>query len=319
MIKIQKQRNLDTIIEDSFKFFKENAKDLIKLIWQQNSLIIIGLLVSYFLYYYYYFGSINQMINVESGKAEMDIELMSVKFLLVLSAMLLFSLVFFPRFITAIAAYMQLYDRHNGKVDPEEVKKIVNQKFWGIIALTIILAILLFVLVFFIVLLAAGLSKLGSAGIFLIFALALPLILYLVVYLSMVYYVYIFEDQGSVETFKKTYKYIKHRFWFSFGVIFIMGLIVSLIGAVLNAPISIYIMLKTMGIIQKSGTVEAIANQSDMVVAFLGLVSFAAQLILRILTIISMVFLYFSLREYHTGESLYEAIDQIGEHEDNHR
>ncbi len=318
MIKIKKQRNLDTIIEDSFKFFKENVKELIKIIWTQNSLIILGLLISYFLYYYYYFGSFNQMINFESGTAKMDFELMSVKFLLVFSAMLLFSFIFFPRFIAAVAAYMQLYDQNNGQVDPDAVKKFVNQKFWGLIALSLLLAISLFILVFFIVLVAVGLVKLGSAGIFLIFAMVLPLILYLIVYLSLVYYVYIFENKGFIDTFKVTYHYLKHRFWFSFGVIFIMGLIVSLIGAVLNAPISIYIMIKTMGIIQKSGTMTAVSAQSDMVVAFLGLLSFAAQLILRILTVISMVFLYYSLREYHTGESLYEEIDQIGRHEDNH-
>ncbi len=315
-MQIKKLRTLDAIIEDSFKFFKTHAKEILKIIWEQNSLIIIGLLVSYFLYYYFYFGALNQFLNIESGKDAFASNLFSVKFAVVMIAMFIFSILFFPRFFAAVTGYMYLYDQHKGAVKPTEVKKIVNQKFWRLIGLTIIIILLLSLLLLVAILIMTFLSKLGAAGIFLALALGLPLILYLIVYISLVYYVYFFENVGILVALLRSYLYLKQRFWFSFGVIFIMGIIVTLIGAVFNAPVSIYAMIKTMGIVKSSGLNEFTNPQGDAVVAFLGILSYIGQLILRILTIISMVFLYYSLREYHTDENIYETIEQIGQNDE---
>jgi hypothetical protein len=90
-----------------------------------------------------------------------------------------------------------------------------------------------------------------------------------------------------------------------------MGLIISLIGLVLNAPVSIYVMVKMLWM-AKNETVDQYINGGDILVTILSVISYIGQLILRVLYIIAISWLYFSLKEYHTGEGLSSKIDQIG-------
>jgi len=312
IFEIKKQRNIDGILEASFKFFRIHAKKMIKIIWEQNSLLIIGLLASYFLYNYYYFGMMSQVMNLKNISNPIQINLLTPKLALVASALFLFSLFFTPRFFAAILGYFRAYNQETGEADEVKIKALVNSKFWGLIALTIILFFLFVFGAILVGLLVAGLAQLGTFGIILIVVIAISILIYALMYFSLVYYVYFFEDLDFFEAMIQTKNYLKGRFWFSLGLMFLMSVIIGLIAMVLNAPVSIYVMLKTL-FMAKQSAIHQYAESGDILVSILAVISYAGQLILRILSIISIVFLYFSLKEYHTGDSLLEKIDQIGE------
>ena len=314
---IKKQRGLDAIIEDSFKFFRSHAKKMIKIIWEQNRFIILGLAVSYFIYIYNYFGMFNKMLTISGQDSSANSNLFdSPLFAFVFLALFILGLIFLPRFFSAIAGYMKVYDEQEGKVDEQKVKVLVKENFWGLIGLTLLIGIVVVIISSLIVFFMVSVMKTVNPVLILIFLpVGLLFVSYIIIYLTLSYYVYFFENIGVFEVLTKTGKYLKKKFWFSFGVIFVMSLIIGLIGMVLNAPVSIYFLVKTL-LMAKNEDVARFAGEGDIIVSIISVLSYAGQTILRILMVIATTFLYFSLREFHTGESLYDKIDKIGVKED---
>ncbi len=311
---IKKQRSLDAIIEDSFKFFKSHIKEIIKIIWEQNKIIITGLVILYFLYFYFYFGMFNRLLNFKrSSPVELDSELFqSVYFGLIAIGLFILALIFIPRLFATVTGYLRYYNEENGEVDISNVKQLVKRKFWGLVGMTFLLIFLLVMVValLFLLLFAVGQANEGFA-VLLFLIIFVPLLFYASIYFTLVYYVYVFEDIDMFEAMRKTKNYLKNRFWFSFGVMFVMSLIIGLIGMVIDAPVSVYFFIKTILMVENQD-IAKFAGQGDIVVSLFSVISYAGQLILRILMIIAISFLYFSIREYHTGESLYDKIDKIG-------
>ncbi len=317
IFQLRKQRGLDAIIEDSFKFFKAHAKPILKIIWEQNRIILTGLVLSYFLYVYFYFGMLNQLFSFRNGVPSQNVEMFSSPyFSLVMLSLFIFSLIFTPRFFGAIVGYFRAYNEETGEVDIEQVKELVRNKFWGLIGLTLVIGIIAVLIMIGTSLILAGVTSiLGDWGVFLFLVMFFSFMIYGILYFSLTYYVYFFEDIGIAEAIFKTKTYLKGRFWFSFGVLFIMGLIIALISSAVNAPVTIYIFIKMFWMV-KNPEVTQYSGQGDFIVAIFSIISYLGQMILRILMIIAMTFLYFSLKEYHTGEGLIQKINQIGRKED---
>jgi len=310
IFEFKKQRTIDQIIEGAFQFFRTHIKNILKILWQYNSILIVGLMASYFFYNYYYFGMFNNMLAVGENGSNFSSDAYSAKFVMVAFSLFVFSFFFFPRFFATVLGYIRVYIENEGEVIPEKVNIYIKEKFWGLIGLTILIVFAVFI----IVLLLALLTFLGRVGVFFIIFLSIPALFYISVFLSLIYYVYFFEDLGVIESFSRTKQYIKQRFWFSFWVIFVLGFIVAIIGMVFNAPIIIYGMIKGIMLAEKSGISEY-AQQGDLFVSLISVLSYIGQMILKILNIIGIALLYFSLREYHTQENLIDKIDQIGQTE----
>jgi len=314
---IKKRRNLDEILEDSFKFFKENVKSILKVIWEQNKIIIAGLVISYFFYNYHYFGMFNSLISFKNKNIEtLSPEIYTPQFILTGFVLVIFILIFTPRFMTAVAGFLRYYDTETGKVDIKAVKELVNRKFWGLVGLTFLISFMIVGIVILFSILMVVLSSLKAAGIFLLLAIFIPLILYAVVYLTMVYYVYILEDVSVFEAMSRARYYLRERFWFSLGVIVVMGIILWLINMVLNAPVMIFVMMKTIFMMQENNPAVSGGQGSDILMGILAVLSYIGQLIFRIIYILAMGFLFYSLKEYHTHSGLLEKIDEIGKEDE---
>ncbi len=307
IFEFKKQRSIDEIIEGSFQFFRTHIKKILQILWQYNAILIIGLMSSYFLYNYFYFGSFNSLFT-KSGQEDLVLQNYGAKFLVVAFALFVFSFFFFPRFFATVLGYIRVYMENDGHVLPEKVQVYVKGKFWGLIGITFLLVgmIAMAGLFFFILL---GISK--SIGSILMLLFIFPAFFYLTVYATLLFYVYFFEDTNITETFVKTKNYIKHRFWFSFWTIFILGLIVGILGAIFNAPIMIYAFIKGIMMTKETGMTQY-AQQGDLFISAISVLSYIGQLVLKVLNIIGIALLYFSVREYHTHESVLEQIDQIG-------
>jgi len=315
-IDIKKQRNFDAIIEDSFKFFRLHIKEMLKIVWEQNRILLTLLFITYALNTYYSFGIFDDLGKILQGKINSMNTQNSIMSNIISLALVILSLIFFPRFFAAIAGYMKVYDKNKGKVDPEEVKQIVKDKFWGILGLSFTLVVIFILLILFAGLIFTGLAKLGAAGVFLIIALIIPLILYAIVYLSLVFYVYFFDNVDMGEAITRTASYIKERFWFSLGIILVMSLIILFISGAINAPLYIYGFIKGITLYGDKSSVST-GQTGDIFIALYSIVSYLAQLVLRVLSMISMVFLFFTLKEYHTHESMFDKIEQIGDDDAN--
>ncbi len=318
VFQIKKQRNLSAVIEDSFRFFKINAKNILKIVWEQNRIILTGLIITYFLYVFFYFGQLNNAYTFIRGNTITTKTEASSSFILVAVTLFILALIFAPRFFAAIVGYLRVYDEQTGKVDTEKVKELVQKKFWGLIGLTLVIIILTLLIFLFSSLIFGGVMALlggGTTGAFILILLYFFMIIVGVLYFSLSYYVYFFEDIGFAEAIFKTKTYLKDKFWYSLGIFLLIVFLIWLIGLVVNAPVTLYVLLKSLWMV-KNPDITKYSGQGDLIVASISIVSFIGQMILRVLMIISMGLLYFSLREHKTGEGILGKINQIGSKED---
>jgi len=317
IFQIKKQRSFSAVIEDSFRFFRINAKNIIKIVWEQNRIVLTALVITYFLYVYFYFGQLNDAFTFIKGNTITSKTEASPNFILVAVILFILTLIFAPRFFAAVAGYFSAYDEQTGQVDVAKIQELVRKKFWGLIGLTLVIFILALLIFLFTSLILGGVmvGLGGTIGAILFVFIYIFMIIVGVLYFGLSYYVYFYEDIGFAEAIFKTRAYLKDKFWYSFGIFILMVLIIWLISLVINAPVTLYALLKSLWM-AKDSEIAKYAGQGDLIVAIISIISFIGQMILRILMIISMALLYFSLREHKTGESLLGKINQIGSKED---
>ena len=308
----KKERTFDGIIEGSFHFFSKHIKQMLRMFWRNNTVLIVGFIISYFLYYFFYFGMFDDIASMRDNLDIVRLKTMGVKFVLILLLMVFFSIWFYVKFLGFVMGYMRVYMENEGEVDEEKVEAYAKRKFWGIIGLTLLL---MFVFGLFFGLLMGVLAMIGGmiSGLLTIFIL-IPLVFYISVLVSLVYQAYFYDDLDVADAISTTMRYMKNKFWFSFFVILIMGILVGLIGLLFNLPTIVYTYLKEL-LLVKNNDISNYSGAGDVVVSAFSVFAIVAQYILKILVIISSTLLYFHLKEYHTHEGTLERIDSIGKEE----
>lgn len=305
----KKERTFDAIIENSFYFFSKHIKQIVRMFWRNNMILIVGVSISYFLYYFFYFGMFNDIAAVRDNIGTIRMETYTTKFGLVALALVFFSIWFYPKFMGFIMGYMRVYMENDGKVDEAKVEAYAKRKFWGIIGLTLLLGIIFAIVFGLIIFLLVAIGNVGA--VLLGFIIILPLIFYVSVLLSLVYQAYFFDDLEVAEAISETIRFMKNKFWFSFLVLFVMGLLVGLIGAIFNLPVMAYTYIKGL-LMATNNDIATYSGTGDVIVAGFSVIAVIAQYILKILVLISSSLLYFHLKEYHTHEGTLQRIDDIG-------
>jgi hypothetical protein len=93
----------------------------------------------------------------------------------------------------------------------------------------------------------------------------------------------------------------------------VVGILISLIGGLFQLPIVIISAMETVVSIREgSGTPGTENLMNNWLYMTLYVFAALAQYILGLVTIISIVFIYFNLNEYHNKTGTLEDIDRIG-------
>jgi hypothetical protein len=305
----KKERNFDAIIEGSFHFFSNNAKKLLKIIWQQNKIIFTALAIIYILYIFYYLNFFDNLVMLQKG-TDIDNKLENVKIFSIISVvMVLFHIIFIPRFLLSIMGYIKVYMNNKGEVSAQEVGEEIKQNFWRIIGLFIIMFLLLIALFYIFSILSTITSELGLT------LLTVIILLFFIYYFLLLFTIAIpafyFEKLGIIDVFTRSIAYLKGNFWKVSGVIIIMLLITWLLNMVINVPLISYFLLKAFWLYDDSNNISNYMG-IDIFTSLISVLSFIGEWIVRVIYFITTVILYFSLRESYTQEGIMEKIEQIG-------
>ncbi len=320
IFEFQKERSLDTIIEASFKLLRKHFKPMFSILWKYNAPIIIAFFASYFLYFYLFFGQFNNLmrnITVPNYNLFSDPKLVVVILILIVTAV-----IFYPRFYATIMGYIRVYKENNGIVEPEKVNFYIKEKFWGLIGVGLLLSLIVFGIVILGALVFAGFSALGSIGVaFSVFLgiAAFFFVIYASTTVTFAFPLYFFDDVSATDSIKLSFKYIKHKWWFSFWTLFVVGFIIGILGSIVNFPVSIYSALKELSVIKSEEMTTMVLNSGDVIVSILSVLSLIVQYILKTIYLIALSLLFFSLKEYHTQEGILGKIDQIGNNSKNEK
>ncbi len=288
----QKYRNFDQIIEGGFIFLRQNFKPLMQMIWKVNAVYIVAFIVGMIGFYYYFFGLYSDFISSGIKGTKVDINDDNFTTLIFLGLFIIVaSIVFFVRFYGTIYGYIKSYINGNGKVDEIFIRNFISKKSMGYVGLVIVSAFLL--VIAFLLLIIPG--------------------IWLSIPLSIAVSAYFLDYDNVADSITKSIDYVKTKWWFSFGVIFVVGIIISLLQMVFNAPSSIYTIIKAisgMDLENPAAFQSPITN--DPIMILFQVISIIGRVFLSILQIITMAILYYSLKEYHTSEGSLSKIDRIG-------
>ena len=288
-IQFKKQRELGEMLSDVFAFLRNEYKPFFTLIIQ----ITLPYLLLFFVglgFMLYTFGDLTALAS--GGSSPFEGEEMSVLmlfvaiFILAIAGILVYALAY-----SATLHYIKSYTENDGVVNTDSVKNEVKETFWRFIGLSILKGLAVFI----------GLMLCVIPGI------------YLMVPMSVVFCIMIFEKKSIMDAFSDSFNFVKDEWWMTFLVLFVVGLILGIIGGVLNLPATVYTYIK-MGIF--SGEFDPGSNPFDFykdpIYILLNLISYAFKFFLNFVTIIVTIFIYFNINEKKNFTGTFEKIDSLG-------
>ncbi|CAM1333252.1 hypothetical protein [Tenacibaculum aestuariivivum] len=278
-IEFKKERDLGAIITDAFKFMRLEGKDFFLTILKVATIpilitIVLGIFVGY------------SFINLSKESTSDMLGIGGAGFIMAISYIV--TIVFIN---LAGMYYIKSYIDNNGVINATEIKENSKQKFWsfagfGIIAMLIlVLSLLLCVLPMFY---TATVLSLGAS-------------------------ILVFENESATTTITKCFSFIRGHFLETFGVIFVVALLVSILGYVFQIPATIYQFIKIgIGIDNQDPT--AVFNLfKDPIYLILYFISIVGQLMFYAITLITNVFIYFDINEQKNLTGTIEKIEGLGQ------
>jgi len=279
-IELRKSRDFGQIIGDSFTFLRENLKPLFK-----SLLIICGLfiLIGTVTSVAQYMSTIGLYNGVLSVNPNDTYQVSSITYSYVGAVMFnLLVMLLLQAFIhLATLSYLSVYlQKNNQQPTFEEVWGYFRFYFFRVLGSSILMFLLIVV----------GFCLCAIPGIYLsiVFYLVIPII--------------VMENTSFSYAFNKSFRLIKENWWFVFGVIFVISLIVGVANSVADIPLAI-IPLTAKFLSQKSYTLPLVIFFS--LLKNLLMLSYA-------LPTISIAMCYFKLSEEKEGIGLIGRIENFG-------
>lgn len=289
-VEFKKTRDLGAIITDTFKFIRENWKGYFTAVLKiSGPFILVGAFIMVF-FMTTFSETMADLQNVsQGGDPSAVFGIMGSMFgwigLLALVGMIVYVLVS----ITSLY-YIKSYINNNGTANFSEVKTNTYKNIWKFLGL----GILMMIMIFF------GAIFCYIPGI------------YLAIVFSLATSIMVFEDKSIGDTISHCFTLIKTQWWNTFGVLIVVGILVSILGMVFTIPAMIYQMFEMGTLVGGDDPTEIFNIFSNPVYIVLNMISYIGKYVLSSITLISSVFIYYDLNEQKNMTGTIETIDSLG-------
>ena len=288
-INFKKERDLGAIISDTFAFVREEYKTIFRLYLKHVGWLLL-LIVAASAYYQYESLSITVDLT-EPGSQNELIDLFASAGLAVLILSIV-SLAYSTLSILTINSIIKSYVKNQGEIKDDEVKSYIGQFFGRTLGSLIVVVILVFI----------GFLLCILPGV------------YLIVPLSLIFAVVVFQEKSFSDAFSECFQLIKQNWWITFATLLIISILISIIGVVFQIPIIVMSAMEAVvSINEGSDAVGTSQLASNWLYMTFYVIASLAQYILSLVTFISIAFIYFNLNEIHHKTGTLEDIDRIGE------
>lgn len=284
-INFKKQRELGDIITDTFKFTRENFKPLSKALVTNVSPVFLLLIAATVYYNYSTLGSLASgeiFVTLDTGIGIGN---------LLISVLIMFVgvLVYYSMLYSTVYNYIKFYmrDRHN--IDQKGISQAVQADFWRLLGLSVITSTILifgFLLCFF-------------PGI------------YIMVPLSLVFAIAVFENKNVAESISYSFNLIKDSWWTTFATVVVFAILLYIISLIFQLPVFLYTFMKAFTVTNEISAGDN-ATMFDGVYIALTVVSNIFQYILYTFFVIMAALIYFNLNEQKNFTGTIETINSIG-------
>lgn len=287
-INFKKERDLGSIISDTFKFIRHEYKSIFRLYIRHVGWLLL-LVVAMSTYYQYKSLNITGDFINNGNPQDFLLEMVSETGLAIL-LLSLTSIAYSALSITTINSIIKSYVNNDGEIKDEDVRQFIGQYFGNTLLSLIMVGILIFI----------GFLLCVLPGI------------YLIVPLSVIFPIIVFQEKSFSDAFTESFKLIKQNWWITFATLIVITLLIWLISSLFQLPIVIMSAIETFTSIEETGTPTTSNLAGNWLYMTFYVLASLAQYILGIVTLISMVFIYFNLNEYHNKTGTLEDIDRIG-------
>lgn len=286
-MKLEKERDLGEIITDTFSFLRINYKPLYQ-VFVSTILPIMLLFVAANAYYQYATQEITTnslFLNNDPFGLFKNLSSILIPTILALLTSLFFYVISSIAILGSVKSYQQ-----TGEIDVKFVKAEIKSRFWSMTGL---------VLLSFIVL-VLGLM------------ICIVPFFYLIVPVTMMFPILIFENKNVGDSFSDAFNLIKENFWPTLGTIIVVFLIIMFASGIFQIPIILYSLFSM--VTQLEASYENLDNlvKVDWVLIGLSAIGTFGSNILSLVSIISWALIYFNLNEKHNLTGTVQEIDSIG-------
>ena len=295
-IEFMRYRDFGQILNSTFEFIRQNFLPLLK-----SLIFIVGpfLLITVILLGFYQ-KSVLTIFNITSFSQMGIIALLLIILIFLVTQMML----------TTVYSFILIYlsKTEFTPISIDEIWDSVKQNFYKVLGLNAVIffLFLIYLTIFLLIIVAVSGGTSGSGlGIFLFFILFI-LLVFIMVKMCLAYMIMLYERTGIWASIQRSFYLTKNKWWFSFGLIFVLSLIQSLMGFIFQIPqyiIMVTTMFNSLDGSGVSGVTEILIMLTSIIAAF--------QYLLFSLIIIALAFLYFSLVEQKEGKGLIERIESI--------
>lgn len=287
-IQFQKQRDLGEIITDTFKFVRENYKQLSKLIFKIAGPVFVILLLA--LGYYSYLGLDmmgGSIFDMNTGP-DFDLGLYFISLFILFCSILAFYVLLYGTILNFIKSYV----KNDGNALDHEVYAGVKDDFGSLLGLLILAGLIVI----------AGVIFCFFPGV------------YLWVPMSLAPAIMILGKDSVSDAIGDSFSLIKDNWWITFFSLLVMTVLVYIISLVFQFPLLIYYFIKAFTMSQE-GTIADPASLFDWVYVVFNVISTFIQYLLMSIVIISTAFIYYNLDEKKNFTGAYNTISNLGSSE----
>lgn len=282
-IEFKKTRDLGAIITDTFKFLRDNWKAYFSMVLKIAGPAMIVLIICLGLYVRSLGGMFESLAIQDAPNLGFDV------FLYIFIAAIA-GLVFYVLLQMSSLYFIKSYINNGGEVNKQEVIDNVKQHFWKFVGLGILTMLITF----------AGIMLCVLPGI------------YVAIVLSLATSIMVFEGKGVGDTISHCFTLIKDHWFETFGVVFVVGLLVSFLGGIFSIPSIIYQFATMMTQVGQEDPTAVLSLFSDPIYLILTALSYVGRFLLSSITLISTVFIYYDLNEQKNLTGTLEKIDKLG-------
>jgi hypothetical protein len=293
-IRLRQSRDFGEIINDTIVFIIQNWKGLLKIYAVLCGFFIAGNMVFSILFQFRVINTHKETLgggNVYSSYGSLGIEYFM---------LLLFGFLNLVACILTMSSFVVIYNQKNGEMPTvPDVWMYFKYYFWRVSGSLLLLVIMFIPTVFICILPAMAMTILSPAagGVTGVICVLVPMC-YFITVLSLFFPIMIGENASFGRAFGKCFKLIKKKFWSSFGVIFVVTILVY----------SIYLLLIIPAAIVSNGGITFLAYNVSAVVVIIYCVCMSLVQVVNIVPITGMMMAYYSYVEDKESIGLMERI-----------
>lgn len=295
-IDFKRYRDFGQIINATFEFIKQNFGPLLKsLIFIVGPfLLITGIILGF------YQKSVFSLYNLTSlSGIGISIVLLLISIFLTIQMML-----------TTVYSFIKIYlDRTEfTPVQIEEVWEGVKQNFLKVLGITFSIGLLFLVAIvlFGLIVVVTINTTTNPLLVFLLLIILFIPLFYFTIKISLVYMISIYENSGVMISIQRSFYLTKNKWWFTFGLVFVLGIIEGFMGFIFQIPQYIVMFVSMFNSMDGTG-VDGVTE----IIMILTSVIAAIQYLLYSISFIAIAFYYFSLLEQKEAKGLLEKIESI--------